>query len=92
MEGDSQDVLSLWRVTSLDWSTRNFFKMMESDRTIDASNHNEMKEDLNKYQKLWIELVVNTYNSKTNKATIINPQRIKNCARKAFTIFYVAHL
>lgn len=42
--------------------------MMESDRTIDASNHNEMKEDLNKYQKLWIELVVNTYNSKTNKS------------------------
>lgn len=42
--------------------------MMESDRTTDASNHNEMKEDLNKYQKLWIELVVNTYNSKTNKS------------------------
>lgn len=40
-------VLDLWRVTSPDWSRRNFFKMMESDRTSEASNYNEMKEDLN---------------------------------------------
>lgn len=50
MKGDSKmiAVLDLWSATIPDWSRRNFFKMMKFDKTSEASNHNEMKEDLNK--------------------------------------------
>lgn len=44
-EGDPKmiAVLSLWRAIILDWSRRNLFKMVKSDRTSGASNRNERK-------------------------------------------------